>query len=431
MEWGFEPISAIMREYNQSALATFPRILFPLMLINLTAHMALSGGRVAGSVFALKTGQSELVAGILMGLYALLPVLTAVQVGRWVDRAGAFVAIRVGVLCVIVGAAFPVMWLHITSMFISSALTGFGFNVVSIALQNSVGRVNARAPQEERLANFGWFAMSHSASSTVGPFVAGILIDAFGYKVAFGAMVASAMVALVTTLRARENLPTAQIREEKPGAVTPNLLSLLETPEMRRIYGVSMSMAVVWDLFIILLPVLGHRLGFSASVIGTTFALFALGTFAIRFATPWLSTRFREWEIMRTALVVMAMALCVLVAVSLALWPFLRSPFALMAVGFVLGAALGCGQPNMLSLLHTSAPQGRSGEAVGLRSLVGNASSVSVPVAFGAGAATFGIAPILFIGVLMIAGVIPAAHKGAVLGNNAGKEEENKKEDVR
>jgi MFS family permease len=387
------------------------------MLINLTAHMALSGGRVAGSVYALKTGASELTAGILMGLYALLPVLSAVQVGRWVDRAGAFVAIRVGVACVIVGAALPVLWLHITSMFVAAALTGFGFNVVSIALQNSVGRLNAHAAQEERLANFGWFAMSHSASSTFGPFIVGLLIDAFGYRTAFGALVVSSVVAMITTLRSKASLPPAHIRKTKTGAETPNLLSLLETPEMRRIYLVSMSMSVVWDLFIILLPVLGHRLGFSASVIGTTFALFALGTFAVRFATPWLSTRFREWEILRTALVVMAMAMAVLVAVSLALWPFLRSPFALMAVGFVLGAALGCGQPNMLSLLHTSAPTARSGEAVGLRSLVGNASSVSVPVAFGAGVATFGIAPILFIGVLMVAGVIPAAHKGAVARN--------------
>jgi MFS family permease len=391
------------------------------MLINLTAHMALSGGRVAGSVFALKTGGSELTAGVLMGLYALLPALSAVQVGRWVDRAGGFVAIRAGVACVIVGALVPVLWLNITSMFISSVLTGFGFNVVSIALQNSVGRLNSSVSAEQRLANFGWFAMSHSLSSTMGPFFAGVLIDGFGYRVAFGAMVVSSIIALITTLRVRARIPTAHARDVE-GNRGQNFLSLLESPEMRRIYGVSLTMAVVWDVFIILLPVLGHRLGFSASVIGTTFALFALGTFAIRLATPWLSTRFLEWEIVRTALVVMAMSLGVLVAVSMALWPVLRSPLTLMSVGFVLGAALGCGQPNMLSLLHASAPHGRSGEAVGLRSLIGNASSVSVPVAFGAASATLGIAPILLVGVLVVAGMVPTAHKG-VTQNNADRDD--------
>jgi MFS family permease len=389
------------------------------MLINLTAHVALSGGRVAGSVFALKTGGSELTAGVLMGLYALLPVLSAVQVGRWVDRAGGFVAIRAGVACVIVGALAPVLWLSITSMFISSALTGFGFNVVSIALQNSVGRLNTDVSAEQRLANFGWFAMSHSLSSTMGPFFAGVLIDGFGYRVAFGAMVVSSIIALITTLRVRERIPTAHARDME-GNRGQNFLSLLESPEMRRIYGVSLTMAVVWDVFIILLPVLGHRLGFSASVIGASFALFALGTFAIRLATPWLSTRYLEWEIVRAGLVVMAMSLGVLVAVSMALWPVLRSPLTLMSVGFVLGAALGCGQPNMLSLLHASAPHGRSGEAVGLRSLIGNASSVSVPVAFGAASATLGIAPILFAGVLVVAGMVPTAHKGVTQNNTDG-----------
>ncbi len=374
------------------------------MLINLTAHLALSGGRVAGSVFALKNGASELTAGILMGLYAFLPVLTALQVGRWVDRAGAYIAIRVGVACVLLGAAVPVIWLSVHALFLSAMFVGFGFNVMSVALQNTVGRLNADVAPEVRLGNFGWFAMSHSLSSTLGPLMAGILIDAFGYRASFASLLVCAAIACVYVLRERAAFPPPTVSAPGAPARSTSVLSLLESPEMRRIYFVSLSLSVVWDLFIVLLPVLGTRLHFSASVIGAVFSFFALGTFVVRFATPWLSERFREWEILRAALLFIALTLGVL--------PFISHPWMLMAAGFVLGAALGCGQPNMLSLLHTSAPDGRTGEAVGLRSLVGNASSVSVPVAFGAAVATLGIAPILFAGVLMVAGVIPAAHKG-------------------
>jgi hypothetical protein len=41
----------------------------------------------------------------------------------------------------------------------------------------------------------------------------------------------------------------------------PRVLDLLATAEMRRIYWVNMIMASAWDLFIVMLPVLGHRLG--------------------------------------------------------------------------------------------------------------------------------------------------------------------------
>jgi MFS family permease len=385
-------------------VSPLPPQLLPLMLVNLTAHVALSGGRVAGSIFALKHGESELVAGILLALYAFLPVLTALQVGRWIDRTGAFKALKVGIACVIVGAALPVIVLSVPVLFVAAALVGFGFNVVSIALQNSVGRINESAAPEARLGNFGWFAMSHSASSTFGPFIAGLLIDGFGYRTAFAALMSSSVIALGITLHRRAAFPLALGTSAKDQAAQGGITTLLATPEMRRIYGISMALSVIWDLFIVLLPVLGTRMHFSASVIGTVFALFALGTFAVRFATPWLAQRFREWIILRAALIVMAVVLATL--------PFVSHPLALMAAGFALGATLGCGQPNMLSLLHQSAPEGRSGEAVGLRSLIGNTSSVTIPVAFGASVATFGIAPILFAGVLMIASAVPAAHTG-------------------
>ena len=52
--------------YNDIVLASltsrFPPFLLPLILINLTGHMALSGGRVSGSLYVLKTGNPEYLA---------------------------------------------------------------------------------------------------------------------------------------------------------------------------------------------------------------------------------------------------------------------------------------------------------------------------------------------------------------------------------
>ena len=92
---------------------------------------------------------------------------------------------------------------------------------------------------------------------------------------------------------------------------------------------------------------------------------------------------------------------------------------ALMALGFVFGCAVGMSQPNMLSLVHAAAPAGRGGEAVGLRSVIGNGCSVAVPLAFGAAVVPLGISALLVSGGVLFASGIPPAHRGAVAREKA------------
>jgi hypothetical protein len=66
----------------------------------------------------------------------------------------------------------------------------------------------------------------------------------------------------------------------------------------------------------------------------------------------------------------------------------------------------------MLSLLHAAAPSGRGGEALGLRSLVGNGSSVLIPITFGFAVGPLGVAPLLWLGAALISSALPAAHRG-------------------
>ena len=57
--------------------------------------------------------------------------------------------------------------------------------------------------------------------------------------------------------------------------------------------------------------------------------------------------------------------------------------FLLAAIAFLLGLGLGSTQPSIMSLLYAKAPPGRAGEAVGVRSVVLNASHTVLPLAFG------------------------------------------------
>ncbi|MDP3616906.1 MAG: MFS transporter [Rhodoferax sp.] len=384
----------------------FPPLLLPLILVTLTGHMAMSGGRVSGSLFALSVGSPELVVGIFMAMFSVLPTLAAMSIGRWVDRIGALPVMRTGVLAVLIGATVPVLWLSVPSLFVMAVLIGFGFNAMSVAGQHTVGAMAQGKTAEQRLRNFGWYALGHSASSALGPFISGLLIDHVGFRTAFATMAGFTCIACWLVFKRLHTLPAAAKSETTGDAQSKPQAwhDLLAAPELRRIYYVGMALACTWDLFIVMLPVLGTRLGFSASVIGTVFSLFAVGTFVSRALMPWLSTRFREWQIMRAAMAMIALVFVVL--------PWASAATAFMLLGFLFGASVGFSQPNMLSLLHAAAPTGRGGEALGLRSLVGNGSSVLIPIAFGFAVGPFGVAPLLWAGAALISSALPAAHRG-------------------
>jgi sugar phosphate permease len=379
--------------------------------------MALSGGRLSGSLYILKSSGAEYLVGVFMALFSIIPVLTSLSIGRWVDRVGAGRVMRLGVALIVLGAWLPVVYLTVPTLLLTAVVIGCGFNILSVAAQHTVGHLVATASPAERLANFGWFALGHSASSTIGPFVAGLLIDAFSFRAAFAMLAVVACIAACLVFGKAHQLPRAHAEPEAEAAINdetetrevpqkPRVLDLLNSPEMRRIYWVNMVMAASWDLFIVMLPVLGTRLGYSASVIGTVFSLFAMGTFAARAAMPWLSKRANEWQIMRAAVCVVVMVFCLL--------PWAIVAPALMALGLVFGCAVGMSQPNMLSLLHGAAPAGRGGEAVGLRSVLSNTCSVVVPLAFGAAVVPFGISALLVGGGVVFASGIPPAHRGVV-----------------
>ncbi len=103
---------------------------------------------------------------------------------------------------------------------------------------------------------------------------------------------------------------------------------------------------------------------------------FAVATFIIRLAMPWLSRRFTEWQVLTYTLFT--------ATIAFALFPFFSSLAPLMAVAFLLGLGLGAAQPNVMSLLHSRSPEGRVGEALGLRTTIMNSSHVVLPVVFGA-----------------------------------------------
>jgi MFS family permease len=77
----------------------------------------------------------------------------------------------------------------------------------------------------------------------------------------------------------------------------------------------------------------------------------------------------------------------------------------MMATAIVLGAGMGLSHPVLLALLYRSAPPGRQGEAMGVRSTMIYASQIGTPLLLGSLGAGLGLAGALWpFAVVLLAG---------------------------
>jgi MFS family permease len=145
---------------------------------------------------------------------------------------------------------------------------------------------------------------------------------------------------------------------------------------------------MAWDLFNFVMPIYGTSIGLSASTIGMVLGSFALATLTVRLLLPWLTRHMREWQMITLTMFVSGIAY--------ALIPLMGTVPMLAAMAFLLGLGLGATQSSMMSLLHSTAPDGREGEALGVRAAVINGSSTLMPLAFGGLGAALGLAPVFW-----------------------------------
>jgi MFS family permease len=362
--------------------------------------VALAGARVTTALYALSLHASESVVGILIGLIAFFPMLLAVPLGRFTDRAGFSRPMGLGCAAIMVGCSLPALLPGMIALYASVILFGTGFTCVHIAVQHAVG---VQSTAENRAANFSWLSAGFSISSFAGPVLAGLLIDYSSYPAAYAAFAISGAIGLALVLlgaiRHMDQGKTASHRQRG------GTLGLLRDVDLRRIYFIGILLAAAWDLFTFAIPIHGARLGFSASTIGLILGTFAVATFTVRLGMPLIARYYSEWQVLTAALALAT--LCYL------LLPFMHSALAIMAVASALGVALGTTQPNVLALLHHAAPPGRGGEAIGIRATIGNASQVVLPIAFGGAGAALGIVGVFWGVALMMATGVPVAARRA------------------
>ncbi|GAA4422157.1 MFS transporter [Acidovorax lacteus] len=354
-------------------------------------HAAMAGMRMAAPLWALNEGYSPAAVGVLLALFALTQVFLSLPAGRYADRHGLRRPVGWAVLVAVAGCALALAWPHFVTLCIAALCTGGAAGGAIIALQRHVGRAAHDATQLRQV--FSWLAIGPAVSNFVGPFAAGLLIDhagpvagsSQGYRAAFAFM---AVLPVLTWfwVRHTQELPRTETPADAPRG---RAWDLLADPPLRRLLFVNWLLASCWDVHTFVVPLLGHERGLSASVIGTILGAFAIAAACIRVLMPLVADRLREAVVVAAAMGI--------TAVLFGLYPLLPTAWAMGLCSVLLGLALGSVQPMVMSLLHQITPAHRQGEALGLRLMAINASSVLMPMLFGTAGAVIGVAGLFWV----------------------------------
>ncbi|MEO7242232.1 MAG: MFS transporter [Variovorax sp.] len=374
------------------------RELLRLISAQICLHTTMSGLRLAAPLLALQLGYSAFAVGLLIALFALTQVFLALPAGRFADRHGLQRPLRYSVVAASIGVAAAALWPSFATLCLAALATGGATGASVIALQRHVGRTAVGTGQLRRV--FSWLAIAPALANFVGPFGAGLLIDHAGrapgdltsFRVAFAVMAFMPVACWLLARKAKEGeltLPTSEVLPSRA-------IDLLGQPMFRRVIFVNWLQSSCWDVHSFMLPLIGHALELPASVIGSILGAFAVAAAAVRLMLPLLAARVPERLVILASSVVTVLAFIA--------YPLLSSPWSMALCSMLLGAALGAVQPMVMSMLHQITPPHRVGEALGLRMMLVNASSVAMPMLAGSLGAAVGTAGVFWIVAAAVAG---------------------------
>jgi MFS family permease len=327
-------------------------------------------------------------------------VLLALRAGRMADKHGYHRPVRLAVALTLIGMLIALVatwldgWLQFALLCAGAVLTGAGTNLGLIAILRTAGYWATDSLQRVRV--FSWLGLAPSMSNAVGPVLAGLMIDASGFRLAFAVLLALPLLSWYFARRVPAWKP-----QLPPGHGSGTAWDLLAMPGLKRLMGVNLVLSACWDVHTFAVPVLGHEYGFNASTIGFVLGSFTLSVTAVRVLIPILAHHMREVTVLRAAMIGTGLVF--------AAYPFASNPWLMAMLAMLLGVTLGCVQPMVMSGLHHLTPPPRHGEAIALRSIVINLSSTTLPLLFGAAGAAVGVAPLFWgVGVAAAAGSWPA-----------------------
>jgi predicted MFS family arabinose efflux permease len=272
----------------------------------------------------------------------------------------------------------PALLPRLPALFACATLMGLGHIFFHVSVHNLIGALGEAGA---RTRNFATFSLGSSIAAFIGPSLAGFSIEFAGFASAFVLLAACAALPGLAMLRYR---PAAALGE--PEQRSKSALDLLAIPGLRRTLIMSGVALTGIELFAFYLPIYGRSIELAPSSIGMILSCYAVAGFLVRTAMHRLARRYTEVGVLTASLFVAALTYVLL--------PALHEGLLLALAAFTLGLALGSAQPLTIILTYNHAPEGRSGEALGMRITANKLTQIGVPLLFGGLGAAMGAVPV-------------------------------------
>lgn len=364
--------------------------IYLIVLVTVLTHTSFKGSKVLISLYAMDLGANPLMIGVLFSMYSVFPVMLSVYAGKLSDRFGFRRPMLFGACGLALGLLLPFLVPSLATLFVSAALVGLCYIFYTVSVQHLIGSIGDGV---DRTRNYSIFSLGVGLTALLGPTTAGFAIDLIGHRATYLMLALMPAVPIAMLIVLPKLIPAARSTHQTKG---PQRISdMLKDVPLRRVLITAGIIETGLELFNFFLPIYARSLGLSASLIGIIMGSFALALLVVRTFMPALVRRTSEERVLSGSLYVGA-ATCLV-------FPFASTFAQLLAISFVLGLGLGCGSPLSLVLAYNRSPQGRSGEAIGVRQTVNKVTEMVMPLIFGTVGTALGMGPVFWIDALMLA----------------------------
>ncbi len=375
------------------------RLLFAILSTAFIEQRVVSIVRVTTTYRVVELGLSVVWLGVITAVYAVLPIIVGVPVGRFIDRGHDATTIWIGSGLLLIASAGLALFPNLIALLAFTAILGTAHLLFVISQQVLCTRCGSGPGAMERA--IGNYMVANAVGQGVGPYIVGVTGGSASVPPTHLLFAMAAGGAVLTVAFALLTRPSGVRKSAAERGKPPPLRELLFIPGLTTIMLVSVVTVVAQDLIVVYLPLLGAERGMSVDAVGLLLTVRAVASMLSRLLFARLNAALGRMSLTTISTLASAAAYGAL-ALPLPL-PLMYAAIAL--AGFALSISITASIAGVLGI----ASGGAVGTANSLRTMANRTGQFIIPVLASLIAAATGTA-----GIFVIIGLSLAASGAAV-----------------